>query len=85
MRQQIVLMLLITAALMLSACNGDKQLPKRSTDIVCKADVNVCADGQYVRRNPHNNCEFDACNLGKIVQECSINQGCAPNINRLQQ
>jgi len=83
MRQKIVLMLLITVAL--SACNGDKQLPKRSTDVICTADVNVCPDGHYVTRNPQNDCEFDACNLGKMVQECSINQGCAPNINRLKQ
>ena len=83
MRTKIVLMLLITVAI--SACNGDKQLPKRSTDIVCTADVNVCADGHYVTRNPQNNCEFHSCNANKIVQECGINQGCAPNINRLKQ
>ena len=63
MRTKIVLMLLITVAI--SACNGDKQLPKRSTDIVCTADVDVCADGHYVTRNPQNNCEFHSCNANK--------------------
>jgi len=83
MKQKIVLMILIMGVV--SACNGDRQLPKRNTDVVCNADVNVCTDGRRVTRNPHNNCEFDPCNGSKISQECSINQGCSPNINRLGQ
>jgi hypothetical protein len=82
MRKKIVLMVFITS--IISACNGDRQLPKRSSDIVCTADVNVCADGHYVRRDPLNNCAFYACNAAKILQECSINTGCAPNINLLK-
>jgi len=85
MRKKIVLMVFIASVI--SACNGDKQLPKRSSDVVCTADVNVCADGHYVRRDPVNDCAFYSCNTNrtKMLQECSINTGCAPNINQPKQ
>ncbi len=31
---------------------------------VCAQDVNQCADGSFVGRNPNNNCEFYACPTG---------------------
>lgn len=34
---------------------------KHDNTEICEADIKVCPDGTYIRRDPLNNCEFNAC------------------------
>jgi hypothetical protein len=63
MRQQkkIALITCLFLVSMMTACNGDRQLPQRNSDTVCPADVHQCDDGHHVSRDPNNNCEFNPC------------------------
>ena len=79
MEHKIIVMLFVASSV--TACNGERQLPQRSSNISCETDTLICVDGSQVTRNPNNNCEFDPCSSGKISQRCGVNQGCAPYIN----
>jgi len=77
-----IIILLLASSSLLAACDDSKRLPKRdSSGVVCTDDMRVCPNGDYVARNPANNCEFDPCSSGEISGNCTASDGCAPVIN----
>lgn len=74
-------MLLLITASFLVACDDSKRLPKRGGEgIVCTEELKVCPNGDYVARNPDNNCEFDSCSTEEMSGSCGSSEGCEPRI-----
>ena len=73
---------MLIASSFLVACDDSKRLPKRDHGgVACTEDLRVCPNGDYVARNPENNCEFDSCSMDEMSSSCGSNEGCAPRIN----
>ena len=76
-----IIILLFVSSSFLVACDDGKRLPKRdNAGVACTEDMKVCPNGDYVARNPDNNCQFDPCSSGSISNDCTANGGCAPQI-----
>jgi hypothetical protein len=60
MRRIIVATLLFVLILTVS-CTETEFTKEELEQVVCTADVQECADGSFVGRDPLNNCEFKEC------------------------
>ncbi|PIR23288.1 MAG: hypothetical protein COV44_03665 [Deltaproteobacteria bacterium CG11_big_fil_rev_8_21_14_0_20_45_16] len=47
-------------------------------EIICAADVEACADGSYVARDPKNQCKFKACPKSNAKPPVHL-ENCAPD------
>ena len=75
----IILSAIVACSLVLSSCGSEPSVTpadKGQTGAVptttigaCTEELQRCADGTAVGRNPANSCAFDACPSGKVVEE----------------